>query len=370
MDFLRWAATLGGECHLCGNASNAYKGLLVFLRGLRHGGRVNVVLPTYLPAKLWRATLAAGCEARFYAVDERCAPDLGSIEALVDGGTIAVLAVHYFGFPAPIDEITAIARRGGACLIEDCALTLGGADRGRPLGTIGHASIFSMRKMLLYSEGGLLRVGDELQGLRLRYERRVASAWSLQHFLRQRAKRLYVRATGGADPLGLCTLGPLGHMDWSRPQELDVKRPSHFTEQRLRFSDVERAIARRRRNYQRIAARVPSTPRLSLLHPVLPDDVTPYALPVLVHDGTRDALRQALLRRGVVSGAGWPESPFDRRHRGAARLAASLLELPVHQALTDAQVERTISAIEELRDPGSRRELEAAAQTTGAGRLR
>lgn len=355
VDLATWARALGGRTHLYASASCAYEDLLIFLRAIGRRARPNVVLPSYLPARLWRATLAAGCEARFHDVGARGAPELASLEAAVDEDTIAVLAVHYFGFPQRVDEVAAIARRRGAVLIEDCAQALAGHDAlGRALGTLGDAAIFSMRKMLLYSEGGMLRVGDALLDFHPRYRRRVASAWSAHHFLRQRAKRLYARVTGGADPLGLLRGASVDAMDWSAPQQLPVQRLSRFTQLRLRASDVARAVRRRRAAYQRIAESLPRVRRFRPLFPALPAGVTPSSFPLFVLDGSRDALRAGLLRRGVVAGAGWPEAPFDPSHHGAAELAAGVLELPVDQALGEAQIERAIRAMRELAAAPSR----------------
>lgn len=355
MSFATYVTSLGGAVHLYANASNAYKDLLEHLVQTSRSTKANVVIPSYLPAKLYRASLAAGCAVRFYDIGDGCTPDVEQLRALIDDDTVAVLAIHYFGFPQALNEIAAITRARGVFLIEDCALTLGATHEGRALGTIGDAALFSVRKMFLYPEGGFLRVGERAAAFQPRYQRRVFSAFSVNQYLKQKAKYRYVRLTGGADPLGLFRVDPLGYMDLSSPQTLSVKMLSAFSEQRLRFADVAEAVRRRRRNFERVARAFPHGPSLTALHPVLPDGVTPYSFPFLVERGARDELRQDLLRAGVVAGAGWPEAPFHDGAPRTRRLAATLLELPVHQALTEMQLERSLSALARFARAGTRR---------------
>lgn len=343
--------SLGGSTWLYANASNAYKDVLGHLVRSRGSARPNVVIPSYVPAKLYRASLAAGCAVRFYTVRGHCVPDLDELNAAVDDDTAAVLYVHYFGFPHRLEEVTALIQRRATHLIEDCALTLASTHAGTALGTFGDAAIFSLRKMFLFSEGGALRVGERLTGFRPRYERRVGSAFSLGHFLGQRAKYAYVRLTGGADPLSLVRVAPASGMDFSQPQVLEVKQLSTFSAQRLRFIDVPSVAAARRRNFELVARRFPRGRQLTPLHDELPPGITPSSFPFLVGGGRRDEVRRALLAAGTAAGAGWPEAPFLPEAdltSGTRTLSRTLLELPVHQHLTDRQIERSLQVLEQF----------------------
>ncbi len=357
MRFHDYMARLGAAWHPYANASNGFKDLLAALAATSGHERPNVVMPSYIPAKLNRAVLAAGCGVRFYEVRDRCRSDLAEVERLVDGATVALFHVHYFGFPGEIEAMRSLATRRGVPLVEDCALTLAATHRGRELGTYGDAALFSMRKMLLYPEGGALVVGDRLRIFRPRYERRVSNLYSLPRFLLQRGKYAYVRATRGADPLRLVRAAPPGYMDGNPRQTLEVKMASSFTQLRLAFADVEAVAARRRENYRHVLDRFPDSRALEPMFPELPPGCTPYSFPVLVRGGDRDRVRQALVRDGILAAAGWPESPFDPSLDGTRRLARSVVELPIHQALTRAQLERAIRCVERL----ARRELRASA---------
>jgi dTDP-4-amino-4,6-dideoxygalactose transaminase len=333
---------LGAGWHLYANASNAFKDFLVWLSASSRRRRARVLMPSYIPAKLLRAALAAGCDVGYYEVYGDCRFDLADVERQLDRDTIAIFHVHYFGFPGEVAGMRALARRHGAALVEDCALTVGATHAGRDLGTYGDVALFSMRKMLLYPEGGALVVSDRFREFRPSYERRVSSCFSFPRFLVQRAKYAYVRVTGGADPLGIVRPGSLGYMDGAPRQVLSSKMLSAFTQSRLRFAEVDRVAARRRENYRYVLERFPSSPAIVPMARTLPEGCTPYSFPVLVREGDRDAIRRALVRDGTLAGVGWPESPFDASLVRTAALSRSLLEIPIHQALTRSQLDRSI----------------------------
>jgi len=338
-------AGLGSASHLYANASNAFKDVLVRLAEASGRERPAVVMPSYVPAKLNRAALAAGCEVRSYEVHGDCRWDLDDVDRRIDADAVAVFHVHYFGFPGEIAAMRDLCRARGVPLLEDCALTFGATHRGRPLGSWGDAAFFSMRKVLLYPEGGALVVGDRLRGFRPAYVRRVSSCWSAPRFLLQRAKHAYVRLTGGADPLGLVRTGPEGFMDGRPRQDLDVKLLSTFTRLRLPFSDVERAAARRRENYRYVLERLAGPAAVRPMFPELPGGVTPYSFPLVARED-RDGLRRALVGDGILAAAGWPESPFDARLVRTRALARTVVELPIHQATTRRQLDRALRCVE------------------------
>jgi dTDP-4-amino-4,6-dideoxygalactose transaminase len=310
-------------------------------------------MPSYIPAKLNRAALADGWQVRFYEVHGDCRVDVGEVERRLGDDVLAIFHVHYFGFPGEIAALRALASARGVALVEDCALSLGANHRGRPLGAWGDVALFSMRKMLLYPEGGALVVSERFREFRPTYLRRVSSLWSAPRFLAQRAKHAYVRLTGGADPLGLVRAGPEGFMDGRPRQTLEVKLLSRLTEARLRFADVARVAERRRASYRYLLERLPVSPVVRPVFPELPAGATPYSLPLLVRE-ERDALRRALVEDGILAGAGWPEAPFEDGFARTRALARSLVELPVHQAATRRQLDRSLRCVERWARPRAR----------------
>ncbi|MDF2653391.1 MAG: hypothetical protein K0Q73_9196 [Paenibacillus sp.] len=97
--------------------------------------------------------------------------DPKDIEHRIGERTKAIVVVHYFGYPADMDEIMAIARKHNVKVIEDVSHAHGGLYKGRKLGTIGDVGAMSLMagKALAIGEGGMLVTND-----REIYERSIA----------------------------------------------------------------------------------------------------------------------------------------------------------------------------------------------------
>jgi perosamine synthetase len=88
--------------------------------------------------------------------------DPSGLEKLITEKTKAILVVHIFGHPAPMDEICEIANRYGIPIIEDCAEAHGATIRGKKVGSFGIAGCFSFyaNKLITTGEGGMLTTND------------------------------------------------------------------------------------------------------------------------------------------------------------------------------------------------------------------
>ena len=75
----------------------------------------------------------------------------------------AILPVHVFGLPCPMDEITEIAREFGLAIIEDACEALGAEFDGRRAGTFGSAGVFAFypNKQMTTGEGGMITTNDD-----------------------------------------------------------------------------------------------------------------------------------------------------------------------------------------------------------------
>lgn len=85
--------------------------------------------------------------------------DVDALESLITERTRALILVHYGGRPAEMDRITALARRRGITVVEDCAHAFGAVYRGRrpgSLGDIGCFSLHSSKNITTLGEGGVL----------------------------------------------------------------------------------------------------------------------------------------------------------------------------------------------------------------------
>ena len=86
------------------------------------------------------------------------------IKENLDAKTKAIVPIHLFGQPANMSPIMDIVEDNGMYVIEDSAQALGAEYKGKKVGSLGHASIFSLGhgKNISTMEGGILSVNDEL----------------------------------------------------------------------------------------------------------------------------------------------------------------------------------------------------------------
>ena len=88
--------------------------------------------------------------------------DPETVEARVTERTRAVVAVDYAGQPCDYDAIREVTDRHGLALVSDACHALGGSYRGRPVGSLGDLSTFSLHpvKPMTTGEGGVITTSD------------------------------------------------------------------------------------------------------------------------------------------------------------------------------------------------------------------
>ncbi len=89
--------------------------------------------------------------------------DPEDIERKITDKTKAIVVVHLFGMPSKMDEIMAIADKHGLKVIEDASHAHGAVYKGKPIGSFGDVSIFSLQgnKLCPAGEGGIMLCDDE-----------------------------------------------------------------------------------------------------------------------------------------------------------------------------------------------------------------
>src|SRR5215468_803959 len=92
------------------------------------------------------------------------------VEAALTARTRAIVPVHFAGQPCDLDALAALAAARGARLVEDAAHALGAEYRGRPIGAIGDAAVFSFHpiKNITTGEGGMVSTADDELAHRMR----------------------------------------------------------------------------------------------------------------------------------------------------------------------------------------------------------
>ncbi|MEM3184919.1 MAG: DegT/DnrJ/EryC1/StrS family aminotransferase [Candidatus Hadarchaeales archaeon] len=86
-----------------------------------------------------------------------------AVEKSISPLSKALIPVHLFGHPAPMDELMSIAKKYELKVIEDCAQAPGAIYAGKKVGTIGDCGVFSFQetKNIMTGEGGMLITNDE-----------------------------------------------------------------------------------------------------------------------------------------------------------------------------------------------------------------
>jgi perosamine synthetase len=122
-----------------------------------------VALPAYSCYDLASAALAADTAVTLYDVDPRTlAPDLASLESVLQAGAGTVIAAPLYGIPVDWDSLTALARSHGALVINDAAQCIGATSNGRAVAALGELAIlsFGRGKGWTGGHGGALLLRD------------------------------------------------------------------------------------------------------------------------------------------------------------------------------------------------------------------
>jgi perosamine synthetase len=292
-----------------------------------------VLAPDFTYPATGNAVLQRGATLRLLEVnpDTYCVDPAALEQALADSPR-AVITVDVFGLPADYTAIEPLLAERGITLICDAACSLGGAVDARRTGGFGQASCFSFhpRKSLTTGEGGMVSTNDGKLADRLRRLRNHGSE-------RDGWRSTFVepgfnyRMSDINAALGL------------------VQVPSYP------------AVVERRRELAQML-----TQRLDGLETVVPQRVPvghvhPYQAYVvrLTEHVDRDEVISALRERGVESTLGTYalhlEPAFAQRDcapsNGLANsrsLAEHTLALPLHEHLSDGDIEVIASALEQV----------------------
>jgi dTDP-4-amino-4,6-dideoxygalactose transaminase len=145
-------------------AVNSGTGALhVALAALGVGPGQEVIVPAYMWVSVVAAVVNLGAIPVLADIDDTFCLDPDSVEAKITSRTAGVITVHMSGAAADVEAISAITRKHGIFLLEDCAQCAGGTIHGKKVGTFGQISIFSfqMNKNMTAGEGGCIATNDE-----------------------------------------------------------------------------------------------------------------------------------------------------------------------------------------------------------------
>jgi len=262
---------------------------------------------------------------------------LETIDRVVTPRTRAVLAVHQVGMPLDLDSIRAYCEDRGVTLIEDAACAIGSTYRGRPIGASPSIGVFSFhpRKLLTTGEGGMVVSSDEDFSARLR---------------RLRAHGMSVSALDRHDS---------SRVSFEEYGELGFN---------FRMTDMQAAMGLVQ--LSRLDAMVERRRALAAMYHEALDGVPGLVLPVDPPHGTtnfqsyairmtedcpipRDDMMQRFLDEGISTRRGVMASHREPAYQGfdhaplpnTELLADQAIILPLHHAMTAADIERVASTM-------------------------
>lgn len=141
--------------------SSCTVGLAVTLKSLHRRGEV--ILPSFTFSATGHAVMWAGLTPCFVDIEPGTMNvDPEKVRERITDNTVAILAVHVFGNPAPVDDLIQIAGEHDLPLLFDAAHGIGAVYNGSPVGRFGSAEVFSVSptKLLVCGEGGFVTTND------------------------------------------------------------------------------------------------------------------------------------------------------------------------------------------------------------------
>ncbi len=130
----------------------------------REVGRTEVILPAYTCPSLAKVVEAAGLTPRLVDVSPyTLSYNSAELATAVGERTLALVCVHPFGIPQPVDGALHVAQDAGAVVIEDAAQAMGAKLGGRFVGTSGNFGLFSLGpgKPMATAGGGFVCARDD-----------------------------------------------------------------------------------------------------------------------------------------------------------------------------------------------------------------
>lgn len=143
--------------------SNGTVAIHLALLALGIGEGDEVIVPTFTYIASVNAIAYTGAKPVFVdSTEDTWQMDSEDVKQKISSKTKAIMAVHLYGHPCPMDQLVEIARENSLFLIEDCAEAIGTLYKGRHVGTFGDISTFSFfgNKTITTGEGGMVVTND------------------------------------------------------------------------------------------------------------------------------------------------------------------------------------------------------------------
>jgi perosamine synthetase len=358
--------------HLTYNARGAFYQLL---RSLPESGGRTVLLPAFHCTALVEPVARAGFKAKFYRVRPDFSVDFVDVGEKMSSDVAVLLAIHYFGFPAEMRPFCDLASRHNSYVVEDCAHSFLSRQGETYVGHRGDFALFSYYKFAPSLAGGglgtnvpefatklatgVLPLRDRIVIAKRLFER------VLENSPRNPVSRILLalerRRVSQKPPLAMNT-GSSQFVDdpYLFREDLALAGMPGLCRRVLESCNWEEMVITRKRNYQLFGKLIRDTRLMRLPFPDLPDNVCPWAFPILLeerllHEQSLRALDVPLFTFGEILHP-LLEATRDDARKDAEYLSRRLMLLPVHSQLQEEDVYRLAEIINrfvgKLEQPG------------------
>jgi dTDP-4-amino-4,6-dideoxygalactose transaminase len=314
----------GLECVAVNSGTSALH-LALLAVGVQPGDEV--LVPSFTFAASANSVRLAGATPVFIDIDpDTFCIDVAAAAAAVTGRTTAIMPVHLYGHPADMRAVLELAERNNLHIVEDAAQAHAATFEGKPVGSFGVAGCFSFypTKNMTSGEGGMVSTP------------RADVARMLRLLRNQGMEKRYENEVVGFNTRMTDLHAAIGRVQLTKLAEWTACRQAN-----ARFLDENLSGV--------------------VVPPVADDSVHVYhQYTVRVVDQDRDAFAAELLERGVGSGVYYP-IPVHRLPSFDLELdlpetekaAREVLSLPVHPALSEADLVTIVEAVNKTAQAGA-----------------
>jgi len=330
---IRFAAAVGARYAIAVSSGTA--ALYLACRAVLQPGD-EAIVPDFTFVATAAMVAAVGARPVFADVDpETFTLGPEQAERRITSKTRALIPVHLYGQPADIPGLARLAQRHGLRVIWDAAQAHGAQFQGRDVGSFADAVCYSFypSKNMTTGEGGMITTSDARLAREIRLLRSHGEASRYRHI------RLghNFRTTDIASAIG-----------------------------RVQLAKLPAALRARRRNAAHLTRGLAGLPGLRLPQ-IAPGRNHAFSLFTVCIDPkragmSRDKLVQALGERGIGAAVHYPlplhRQPVfrgygaDRDFPVSARLAKSVLSLPVHPGLQEKDLRFIVQSVREILQAG------------------
>ena len=149
----------------CVGVANGTDGLEIVLESLNLPKKSEIIVPANSFISTAEAVSRSGHKVVFCDCNENnYTISIPSLKSKITSNTKAIMAVHLYGHPCDMDRIMKIAKEHNLKVIEDCAQAHGAEYKGKKIGAMGDAGVFSFypgKNLGAYGDGGAIVTNND-----------------------------------------------------------------------------------------------------------------------------------------------------------------------------------------------------------------